>query len=118
MLGSQVQTTTYRKGENKMSREVSLSYTFNVPSVLTFDWLFEFQCAIVIDDTQPIVVKISDTTIGSTTVTVPYSETFWKIKLAIWHICQKLALAYALETNTEDKELSLFDNRAHNQHVG
>ena len=111
---SQVNRFSHKEGIETMTRKQTLSFRFNVPSVLTFDWVFEFRCALVIDGTQPVVVTITDATIGSVKVTIPYSYEDWKIRLAIWYTCQRLALNYAVKTNTYDRELSLFTNRASN----
>ena len=108
---SQVNRFSHKEGIETMKRKDYLSFKFNVPSVLTFDWAFEFKCTFEIDGTQPIVVMITDTTIGCVEVTIPYSDVYWQVKLAIWYHCQRLALGYAVKTNTEDKELALFTNR-------
>jgi hypothetical protein len=110
MLESQVKRITHTERAKMTQEKFSKTFVFNVPSVLSFDWLFEFRCDLTVTDAQEVVVDITDATIGSAQVKIKCNGPMWRTWLKVWELCQKAALAFAHKTNTEDKDDPLFVN--------
>jgi len=111
MLESQIRFISQIEGNKAMEQKFSKTFVFNVPSVLSFDWLFEFRCDLTITDTQQAVVDIEETTIGSAQVKMEHDGRLWKTWAKVWDFCQSLALSFASHTNEEDSESDAFKKK-------
>lgn len=90
-----------------MKDAITKKFTFNVPSVFTLDWLFEFHCIFRQVDTRLVVVDINEPTIGSVQVRVQARRIDWNTRLWVWEQCRKLALNYAINQNNRDSRVVL-----------
>lgn len=94
-----------------MTKKLSKTFTFNVPSVLSFDWLFEFHCDVTITDTQQAVVDIEEATIGSGQVTLKHNGPMWFTWLKVLAFCQGAAVEFVKKTNKEDDKDDVFTGK-------
>ena len=108
---AQVKVITQMKGTKMFAQKFSKTFVFNVPSALSFDWLFEFHCELTITDTQKAVVDIDEATIGSAQVKMEYSSPRWLRWLKVLSLCQRAALAFADKTNREDNKDDIFTGK-------
>lgn len=85
-----------------MSSTVLRTFRFSPPSTLSLDWLFEFHCAIRINNARRVVVTVDEEMTGHTQFRTRYSGEMWRLFLFVWHKCHIMALNHAFKQNTQD----------------